>query len=426
MTAVRPSSIAVEITRELSARRWDICLTFSTTMSLTSGWLFRREVRTEGVMRSTRSRMKPAGISPVSTASLVAVTAPQLSCPSTTISGTPSTATLYSSEPRTASSITCPAVRTTKTSPRPTSKMISAASRESEQPKITANGFWVSTSDERREAFWFGCEDSPLTKRSLPSRRRRQARAGVRLVAMLTRLRRGRAGRGNCDGRAGVQGAHDGGRQCGEFVQLRCAREDHGAAPVVQDHRLFALAGVPQFPFPAAGIPRAGNGGVLGLLEQPGGVGLRGLHQCDERSLGGDVANLPGGNPAARPCFPPGIIRAEGVAGIRCNGCESRHISRVPCHGRHVDVRAVALALRLRVHEHNRQERRDAQHQGNDHADHRSVGALGRRRRNDGLHGGVSAAVRGAWPAAGAGRAGAGTGGFLHVFHPSIVAYPGA
>ena len=124
--------------------------------------------------------MKPTGIWPVSTADLVALTAPQLSWPRTTISGTPSTPMLYSREPRTASSITWPAVRTTKASPSPRSKMISAASRESEQPKITANGCWFSTSEDRREASWLGCEDSPATKRSLPSRSRRQARAGVR------------------------------------------------------------------------------------------------------------------------------------------------------------------------------------------------------------------------------------------------------
>ena len=48
---------------------------------------------------------------------VLAVTAPQLSCPRTTIRGTPRTLTLYSSEPRTASSITWPAVRTNSASP---------------------------------------------------------------------------------------------------------------------------------------------------------------------------------------------------------------------------------------------------------------------------------------------------------------------
>ncbi|CKT98020.1 Uncharacterised protein [Mycobacterium tuberculosis] len=74
-------------------------------------------------------------------AAKAAFTAPQLSWPRTTMSGTLSTVTAYSMEPSTAESMTCPAVRTTNMSPRPWSKMISAATRLSAQPKITAVGF---------------------------------------------------------------------------------------------------------------------------------------------------------------------------------------------------------------------------------------------------------------------------------------------
>src|SRR5699024_3121081 len=57
--------------------------------------------------------------------------------------------------------------------------MISAASRESEHPKITAVGCWESVSEDRRAAFWLGWATSPVTKRSLPACSRRQASAGL-------------------------------------------------------------------------------------------------------------------------------------------------------------------------------------------------------------------------------------------------------
>ena len=52
--------------------------------------------------------------------------------------------TAYSIEPSTAESSTWPAVRTTNMSPRPWSKMISAATRLSAHPNTTAVGFWPS------------------------------------------------------------------------------------------------------------------------------------------------------------------------------------------------------------------------------------------------------------------------------------------
>src|ERR1700754_428717 len=99
----------------------------------------------------------------------VALTAPQLSWPSTTISGTFSTVTPYSIEPSPAESMTWPAVRTTNMSPRPWSKMISAATRLSAQPNTTAVGFCPSARLARWSTLWLGCSGFPATKRSLPS-----------------------------------------------------------------------------------------------------------------------------------------------------------------------------------------------------------------------------------------------------------------
>src|SRR5690625_4729815 len=85
-----------------------------------------------GITRSTIARTNPVGISPEARASVAADKAPQWSCPRTTTRGAPRMSTPYSIEPITVVSTTCPAVRTTNISPRPRSKMISAATRESE------------------------------------------------------------------------------------------------------------------------------------------------------------------------------------------------------------------------------------------------------------------------------------------------------
>ena len=77
--------------------------------------------------------------------------------------------TAYSIEPSTAESMTWPAVRTTNMSPRPWSKMISAATRLSAQPNTTAVGFCASARLARCSMLWLGCSGLPATKRSLPS-----------------------------------------------------------------------------------------------------------------------------------------------------------------------------------------------------------------------------------------------------------------
>src|SRR4051795_10900671 len=54
-------------------------------------------------------------------------------------------------------------------SPRPWSKMISAATRLSAHPKSTAVGFCPPASDARWSTLWLGCAGVPATNRSLPS-----------------------------------------------------------------------------------------------------------------------------------------------------------------------------------------------------------------------------------------------------------------
>ena len=155
---------------------WRVC---SRTMSLTVGFSGSFGDIAEGRMCWTRLRMKPCGISPESSALLAAVTAPQESWPRTITTGVSNSSTAYSSEPRAAFSSTWPAVRTTNASPKPRSKIISAARRESPQPKIEAKGNWPAARSVRRIVSWLGCSLLPSIKRRLPSRRRFHASAGV-------------------------------------------------------------------------------------------------------------------------------------------------------------------------------------------------------------------------------------------------------
>ena len=121
---------------------------------------------------------KTSGISPVSVApETAAVTAPQRSCPSTTINFVPKCSIAYSRLPKTIASTTSPAVRTTKISPKVTSKMSSGGTRESEQPRITANGFWSFARAWRRStsAAPVGSSDFPATNRLSPFNNRLSA-----------------------------------------------------------------------------------------------------------------------------------------------------------------------------------------------------------------------------------------------------------
>ena len=135
--------------------------------------------RTAGtILEISRAMWGGSTAASVDCESMAASTAPHLSWPSTTISGTLRTATAYSSDPTTLSEMTWPAFRTTKTSPRPRSKMISAESRESLHPNRAARGSWPSATSARRSASWWAWRGSPAIKRSLPSTIDSQALAG--------------------------------------------------------------------------------------------------------------------------------------------------------------------------------------------------------------------------------------------------------
>lgn len=138
-----------------------------------------RAASTLGVTLSMTSRTYPGAVTPSSTAARVAATAPHESWPRTTTRGQFSTLAPYSMLPSTSGPVTWPAVRTTNRSPSPWSKMISAARRESEQPKSTAKGFWAGAISERRSASWLGCSSMPATNRWLPASSISKASRGV-------------------------------------------------------------------------------------------------------------------------------------------------------------------------------------------------------------------------------------------------------
>ena len=145
------------------------------SMSCTPSVSARRRL---GSTASTTARRCPSVRYRSWRTSRAACTAPHESCPSTTTSGVPSTVTAYSTLPSTSGPAVWPAVRTTNRSPSPRSKMISAASRESEQPTITANGCCPSATAARCPASWLGWRGAPPTKRRLPATSSAYARAG--------------------------------------------------------------------------------------------------------------------------------------------------------------------------------------------------------------------------------------------------------
>src|SRR5207247_2241918 len=114
---------------------------------------------------------------PSCTPSIAPLTAPQLVCPSTTMSFAP-TLTAYSRLPSSSSFTTLPPTRTAKMSPIPWSKTISTGARESMQPSTATKGNWpaavattLADQSRRRVAF--------ATKRALPAFRRSSACDGV-------------------------------------------------------------------------------------------------------------------------------------------------------------------------------------------------------------------------------------------------------
>ncbi len=91
---------------ERSASRRAVWRTCSASISSMPASPCLLAARTLGVTRSTMSRMKPPGMSPLVTASTAALTAPHESWPRTTMSGIPRTPTPNSIEPSTLESTT--------------------------------------------------------------------------------------------------------------------------------------------------------------------------------------------------------------------------------------------------------------------------------------------------------------------------------
>ena len=214
-------------------------------------------VSTLVVTRSTMSRTKPPGTEPSCRALSAALTAPQESCPRTTSSGTPRTTVANSTEPRTAVSSACPAVRTTNRSPRPRSNTSSAATRESEHPSRAANGDWPVLTSRRWSASALGRRASSAANRSFPARSSAQASAGV--VGVIARAPVPAAGASRSashGGSAPGRGARDGG-------DARRVGQHRADGPGV-DGAQGRPAGRPQQAVPGQAVQQAGHERVAG------------------------------------------------------------------------------------------------------------------------------------------------------------------
>lgn len=127
--------------------------------------------------------------------SSVARTAPHREWPRTTMSRVPNRSAANSTLPIWEGATMFPATRMTNRSPRPWSKTISAGTRESEHPRMMANGSWPAANSMRRA--WLVSVSrlrTPDTKRRFPSRRRSSASRAEMIdtiaLVRLTRLHR--------------------------------------------------------------------------------------------------------------------------------------------------------------------------------------------------------------------------------------------
>src|SRR5262245_31312315 len=139
-------------------------------------------VSTEGRTRSTiERRLRESVVAFPKSSSSVAAIAPHWEWPSTTTSRVPNRSAANSTLPICDGATTLPATRMTNRSPSPWSNTISAGTRESEQPRMMAEGSWPATSSARRIRLERPSTlVVPETKRRLPSCRRCSAsRAGT-------------------------------------------------------------------------------------------------------------------------------------------------------------------------------------------------------------------------------------------------------
>jgi hypothetical protein len=146
-TTIRPSSwMSCSRTRE-PWRRWsaEARMLARTAARASASRSFRSSVSnspsTDGRTRSTiASRLRDALPSGFSSASIVAWMAPHCVWPSTTTRRVPMRSAANSTLPTPEGATMLPATRITNRSPSPQSKMISAGTRASEQPRMMANG----------------------------------------------------------------------------------------------------------------------------------------------------------------------------------------------------------------------------------------------------------------------------------------------
>ena len=293
--------------------------------------------------------------------------------------------------------------------------MISAASRESEQPKITAKGFWFSTREDRREASWLGCggfagnktfvalaETAPGQGWSQVSSHEPYFTARTRPTVKLLRLR--------LRGRVAVAGTLQAAPALRTSRRRPPGLRTRPGSPC-RSGRWWCrgtpgpcwLLALPEsrssqsWP-PALRVPV--TGGVSVCCRSQVGFGLAGLGEPDEGLLGGQETDLPGRYAAARAGLPAGVVGLECVARVRRHRCESRHTRGVAG-----DTAPTSTSGRKPSHlgagfiKTMGRNAATLTSQGDDHADDRRVGPLGGCRRNDGLYGGLRLAwARWGWP----------------------------
>ncbi len=126
-----------------------VCRTFCLIALVSRSPAPPRTASTAGLIGSISAGRWPGSCTSSSTTLIAAPTAPQALWPSTMIKGVPSSATAYSMLARLSVFKVLPATRRTNSWPRLWSKASSGATRESAQPRITANGRCDSASATR-------------------------------------------------------------------------------------------------------------------------------------------------------------------------------------------------------------------------------------------------------------------------------------
>lgn len=139
-------------------------------------------VSTAGTIGSIIAPIAPGKNAFFSTTDTAAATAPQLSWPITTTSGTPSWLTAYSIEPNAVVSTVLPALRTMNISPRPRPNSSSGGTRESEHDTRITNGVCPRASSRRRLLSEMTFLGRFSTKAALPSRSTCNACSALRSV----------------------------------------------------------------------------------------------------------------------------------------------------------------------------------------------------------------------------------------------------